>query len=127
MNQGKGGKKMGGSKVEGVTSGSQGYSKLPADISDSLMMESRRVAGAVYRSVGCEGIARIDLLIDNKAKKVYFNEINPLPGSLYAHNWRASGVSAVDLVSELIDLAEKRYANKQKLNTTFSTNFLKQF
>ncbi len=128
MNQGKGeGKKMGGSKVDGVSSGSQGYSRLPADIPKSLYDESLDVAGRIYRSVGCEGIARIDLLIDKKAKKVFFNEINPLPGSLYSHNWRASGVSNVELVTELVDLAETRWSEKQKLNTTFSTNFLKQF
>jgi D-alanine-D-alanine ligase len=123
MNQGKGGKKMGSGKA----SGSQGYSRLPAVISKPLYDESLRVAKAIYRAVGCEGTARIDLLIDSKVKKVYFNEINPLPGSLYAHNWRASGVSSVDLVTELVELAEKRWESKQKLNTTFSTNFLKQF
>ncbi len=120
MNQGKGGKKM------GSKSGAQGYSKIPADISDALTKESLRVAGAVYRSVGCKGIARIDLLIDSKTKKVFFNEINPLPGSLYNHNWRASGISNVDLVNRLVDLAEDSWKEKQKLTTTFSTNFLKQ-
>jgi D-alanine-D-alanine ligase len=123
MGQGKGGKKMGGAK----SSGAQGYSKLPADIPKDLYDESLDVAQQVYKAVGCQGIARIDLLIDSKAKKVYFNEINPLPGSLYAHNWRASGMSSVDLVTNLVDLAEKRHADKQKLTTTFNTNFLKQF
>ncbi len=122
LGQGKGGKKMGGK-----TSGSQGYSKLPADISSSLYETSELLAQQVYRAIGCSGIARVDLLIDSKANKVYFNEINPLPGSLYAHNWRASGMSSVDLVTNLVELAEKRWAEKQKLNTTFSTNFLKQF
>jgi len=122
MNQGKGGKKMGGK-----TSGSQGYSRLPANISKKLYNKSLEVAQSVFKVVGCEGIARIDLLIDRKAEKVYFNEINPMPGDLYAHNWRASGVSSVDLVSKLVDLAEKRHADKQKIKTTFTTNFLKQF
>lgn len=122
MNQGKGGKKMGGK-----TSGSQGYSRMPAKISDDLYDMSLRTASSIYRAVGCEGIARIDLLIDSKANKVYFNEINPMPGSLYAHNWRASGVSGVELVTKLVELAEDRWSQKQKLTTTFSTNFLKQF
>ena len=122
MNQGKGGKKMGGGK-----SGAQGYSKLPADISKDLYDTCLDIAVEVYRAVGCSGIARVDLLIDNSSKKVYFNEINPMPGSLYAHNWRASGVSSVDLVTKLVELAEERWSDKQKLKTTFSTNFLKQF
>jgi D-alanine-D-alanine ligase len=122
MNQGKGGKKMGAK-----TSGSQGYSRLPADIPEALYEEALQVASSIYRAIGCEGIARVDLLIDKKAKKVYFNEINPMPGSLYTHNWRASGVSSVDLVSKLVELAEERWVEKQKLTTTFSTNFIKQF
>jgi D-alanine-D-alanine ligase len=123
MNQGKGGKKMGDAKA----SGSQGYSQIPADISKELYAESLSTAKSVYKAVGCEGIARIDLLIDSKAKKVYFNEINPLPGSLYSHNWRASGVSNVELVTKLVQLAEERWTAKQKLATSFTTNFLKQF
>lgn len=81
----------------------------------------------MYRAVGCEGIARVDLLIDSKAGKVYFNEINPLPGSLYAHNWRAAGVSTVELVARLIQFAEERAAKQKNLATSFSTNYLKQF
>lgn len=122
MNQGKGGKKMGAK-----TSGSQGYSHLPANISKKLYDESLRAASSIYRALGCEGLARIDLLIDSKAEKVYFNEINPMPGSLYAHNWRASGVSTVELVENLVQLAEESWSGKQKLTTTFNTNFLKQF
>lgn len=122
MNQGKGGKKMGG----GVK-GSQGYSQLPADIPKKLYDKSVDIAKKSFRAIGCEGIARVDLLIDKKSEIVYFNEINPMPGSLYAHNWRASGISTVELVDKLIDYAEQRWVEKQKLTTTFSTNFLKQF
>ncbi|QQS18563.1 hypothetical protein IPL68_00405 [Candidatus Saccharibacteria bacterium] len=81
----------------------------------------------VYRALGCDGIARVDMLVDTKAKKVYFNEVNPLPGSLYAHNWQQSGVSRVDLVEKLITFALARHADRAKHATTFTTNFLKQF
>jgi hypothetical protein len=36
-------------------------------------------------------------------------------------------VSTVELVDRLVTLAEEKWAEKQKLTTTFSTNFLKQF
>jgi D-alanine-D-alanine ligase len=81
----------------------------------------------VYRTLGCSGIARVDMLIDSKAKKVYFNEVNPLPGSLYAHNWVHAGVSKVSLVERLVALALERHAARATLTTTFDTNFLKQF
>ncbi len=85
------------------------------------------MAQKVYHAVGCEGIARIDLLIDTKAEVVYFNEINPLPGDLYAHNWRAAGIAPVALVGRLVDLAQERFVKTQAIETTFSSNFLSQF
>ena len=116
--------KAGGKSGE---SGSQGYSKIPADISKDLYEQSEAMACAVYKSIGCSGIARVDLLIDSKAKKVYFNEVNPLPGGLYAHNWRQKGISNVALVEKLVELAQERFAERKRFHTSFSTNYLKQF
>lgn len=115
------GKKSGGKK------GVHGYSNLPAKISDDLYKRSEDMAKKVYKSVGCSGIARIDMLIDEQAKEVYFNEINPLPGDLYAHNWRAAGVPQVELVQKLVSLAEDKWKENNQRTTTFSTNYLKQF
>ena len=121
MQQG-GAKKMGGAKQ-----GAQGYSTIPADIPAALYKKAEAVGLEVYRALGCSGIARVDLLVDGKTNQVYFNEINPLPGSLYAHNWRAKGISNVELVTRLVELAEERHQERQNLSTVFATNFLKQF
>lgn len=118
----KGGKKMGG-KMKG----SQGYSELPAKLDGDLYDQAVNLAKKVYVTTGCSGIARVDLLIDNETKQVYFNEINPLPGGLYDHNWRAAGMSSVELVTKLVGYAEQRAIEQQTVNTTFSTNFLQQF
>lgn len=107
--------------------GAQGYSKIPADIPTVLYNASVDTALAVYRAVGCSGIARVDLLIDGGSNKVYFNEINPLPGSLYSHNWNRAGIANVELVKQLIELALERHERKSRLNTAFETNYLKQF
>ena len=117
-----GGKKGGGKKM-----GSQGYSELPANINQDLYMAALETAQKVYRTIGCEGISRIDLLIDSKTQIIYFNEVNPMPGDLYIHNWRASGLSSVDLVERLVELAEERFEKNTKIETTFSSSFLKQF
>jgi len=120
-----GGKKGGGKK--GGVKGAQGYSELPAKLDEKLYRNAENTALAVYKSLGCSGIARVDLLIDSKTQKVYLNEVNPLPGDLYKHNWRAAGVSATELVQSLVEYAVERHAKKQQLNTVFSTNYLKQF
>ncbi len=121
-----GGKKGKGS-AKTAKHGAQGYSKIPADLPEDLYIKAEQTGLAVYRALGLSGIARIDMLIDQKASTVYFNEVNPLPGSLYAHNWRQAGISNVELVTRLIGLAQDRQAQKQKIATTFATNYLKQF
>ena len=118
---------QGGKKGKGKASGSQGYSKIPADLPKELYKTAEQTGLDVYKALGCSGIARVDMLIDSKTGKVYFNEVNPLPGGLYAHNWAKAGISNVDLVQKLIDFAEERWSTRQKLATSFSTNYLKQF
>jgi len=124
---GQGGKNGKGGAKSGGKQGAQGYSKIPAEIVDSLYQTCIETACKAYKAIGCTGIARVDLLIDNDSNTVFFNEVNPLPGSLYAHNWRAAGVNNVQLVEDLIHLAEQRFKKARKNTTTFDTNFLKQF
>jgi D-alanine-D-alanine ligase len=119
---GKGGKK-GGGKAKGA----QGYSELPAQLNKDLYKKAETLGLDVYRALGCSGIARVDMLINSKTGTVYFNEVNPLPGGLYQHNWRAAGVSGVELVDRLVRLAEERWQAVQRQNTVFSTNYLQQF
>ena len=121
-----GGKKSGGKSGKG-SEGSQGYSQIPAELPKELYARAEAIGLQVYKALGCSGTARVDMLIDSKSKKVYFNEVNPLPGGLYAHNWAKAGVSGVDLVQKLVVLAQERHASRQKLATTFSTNYLQQF
>lgn len=118
----------GGKKGKGgAKAGAQGYSELPADLPKDLYQKAEATGLAVYKALGCSGIARVDMLIDSKTGKVYFNEVNPLPGSLYTHNWNKAGISNIELVGKLIDLAKERWEARQKLTTSFSTNYLKQF
>lgn len=118
--------KHGASKGKAASKGVHGYSELPAKLDKGLYQKAEAAAEAAYRAVGCGGIARIDLLIDEKTKTVYFNEINPMPGSLYRHNWAQKGISAVDLVERLIGFAFERHEDDAKQNRVFQSNFLAQ-
>ncbi|KKW10744.1 MAG: D-alanine-D-alanine ligase [Parcubacteria group bacterium GW2011_GWA2_49_9] len=111
-----GGKKGGGAH--------NNYSEIPANIGDDLTKQVQELGKKTYKTLGCTGIARVDFLIDGSTKKVFVNEVNLLPGSLYVHNWKKSGVSGVELVTKLIALAEERFAAEQKLTHTFSSEIL---
>ncbi len=119
-----GGKK---GKGKGGTKGIQGYSQLPAELPKGLYEKAEGLGIGIYKAFGCSGIARVDMLIDSKTKEVYFNEVNPLPGGLYAHNFNRAGISNVDLVQKLISYSKERFSEQQSLTTTFGTNYLQQF
>lgn len=114
-------KYLSGGKGRGVNSA---YSEIPANIGDELTKQVQELGKKTYKTLGCSGIVRVDFLIDSSIKKIFVNEVNTLPGSLYYHNWRKSGVSGVELVTTLIKLAEERFAEQQKLTRTFPSDIL---
>jgi D-alanine-D-alanine ligase len=102
------------------------YSEIPAQIGDELTKKIKDLGIRVYQALGCGGIARVDFLVNDSTKEVFVNEVNTLPGSLYAHNWKKAGVSNRDLVLGLISLAEERFALQQKNTYAFKSDILKK-
>ncbi|OWK27318.1 MAG: hypothetical protein US76_03705 [Parcubacteria group bacterium GW2011_GWA2_38_13b] len=102
------------------------YSEIPANISADLKQQVENLGKQTYRLLGCSGIARVDFLIDGISQKVYVNEVNTLPGSLYCHNWRKMGISGVELVTKLVALAEERFQKQKNITYTFRSDILNQ-
>lgn len=116
---GKGGSKNGGSK------GMAGASRaIPARISPETRETIRAMAVRAFQCLGCNGVARIDFMIDEKDGKVYLNEINTIPGSLSFYLWEPLGVKYKELLSRMIGLALKRNRENARLMFSFDTNVL---
>ncbi|MDO8481634.1 MAG: D-alanine--D-alanine ligase family protein [bacterium] len=111
----------GGKKGSGANSA---YSQIPAEIGDELTLLVKETGKKVYKILGCSGIARVDFLIDNLTKNVYVIEVNTMPGSLYHHNWKKAGVSSMELVLGLIQMAEERFKSQKNTNYTFRSEIL---
>jgi D-alanine-D-alanine ligase len=96
--------------------------RLPADLSAEQTAELRRLAVECYRAVGCEGMARVDFLLESATGKLYLNEINTIPGftsiSMYPKMWEQSGLSFSALLDRLIELALERHAAKKATRFT---------
>ena len=101
--------------------------KLPADLSDKMRKEVEEIAIKAFKVLGSAGVCRIDFLIDEKAKKVYVNEINSIPGSLAFYLWEAAGVKYTELLDELINIGIKDYKKRDSKTHSFDTNILKGF
>jgi D-alanine-D-alanine ligase len=98
---------------------------IPATLDEKTTKEIQDQAAEIFTSFGCTGIARVDFLYDRTFKKYYANEINTLPGTLYHHLWKESGIDLKELLSKLIDLGTEKFEKKQKLTTTFESEILK--
>ena len=67
----------------------------------------------------------MDFLYDQKSKKYFANEINTLPGTLYHHLWKKSGVEFPELLTRLLDLALERARSRERVARVFSSDLLK--
>jgi D-alanine-D-alanine ligase len=90
---------------------------LPADLAPEQVREVQRLAVECYRAVECEGMARVDFLMESASGKLYLNEINTIPGftaiSMYPKMWEAAGVPYPQLLDRLIELALDRHCERQ--------------
>lgn len=98
--------------------------KIPADISKEKTEEIQKLAKEVFNVLGCNGVARVDFLIDNKTENVYVNEINTIPGALSYYLWEASGKTFEQELDEIIELAIKRHRDREKLTFSYDQNIL---
>lgn len=109
----------------GQTGKAQNKLVIPARLDDGLTKQIRDTAVIVYKAVECKGIARVDFLVNTQTKEFYANEINPLPGTLYHHLWKASGIELDELLKLLIGFAEENYKEKRSVNFSFESSVLK--
>ncbi len=114
--------KGGGAKgSEGMASLSR---KIPAEISPERREEIRSLAVKTFQTLGCNGVARIDFMIDKDTDALYVNEINTIPGSLAFYLWEAVDLPYSKMLVRLIDLALKRERERSNISFSFDSNLL---
>ena len=96
--------------------------KIPAELPPDKTEELRRLAVECYRAVECEGMGRVDFLLETATNRLYINEINTIPGftsiSMYPKMWGHSGVSFSALIDRLIGLALERSERRKATRFT---------
>lgn len=90
----------------------------PAPLESGQNQAVKRLAIDVFRTLGCHGMARVDLFIERPDGRVWVNEVNTIPGftsiSMYPRLWAVSGLDYPDLLDELVRLALERHRGRQK-------------
>jgi len=98
---------------------------IPARLNDETTSQVREMAIKVYRLFDCAGLSRIDFLYDKAKEVFYVNEVNTMPGTLYHHLWKASGIEIGELIEKLLSFAIEKHKEKNEITFTFKNDVLK--
>jgi D-alanine---(R)-lactate ligase len=81
---------------------------VPADISAESRALVQKTARAIYRALGCRGLARVDMFLKEDGT-VVLNEVNTLPGltsySRYPRMMAAAGLPLAEVIDRMVSLA----------------------
>jgi D-alanine-D-alanine ligase len=81
----------------------------PAELPDDTTARAQELALDVYRLLGCRGVARVDLMLDEASGELWVLETNVIPGmtetSLLPQAADAAGISFDELIARLLDSA----------------------
>ena len=86
----------------------------PAKIDDSLKEQLESKAQYIYRHLNCRGIVRMDFILQRTTNKLFFLEVNTMPGqsenSIVPQQVRASGRTLMDFYGELLEDCLKNHS-----------------
>jgi len=90
-------------------SGSENATQIvPADVLPDVRSRVQETAKAIYRALGCRGLARVDMFLTEDGT-VVLNEVNTLPGmtsySRYPRMMAAAGLPLAEVIDRLVALA----------------------
>ena len=116
----------GGKGSKGAVKQSQGMRSTVREIPANLPQKDtdfiRTTAVETFKVLACDGVARIDFMIDEADGKIFVNEINTIPGSLSFYLWEATGVSFEQLTERLIEIAFQRKRDSSFKTTSYKEN-----
>lgn len=101
---------------------SLGKREFPAVIEKKVENKIKETAKKCYKSLGLEGIIRLDFMVKNGV--VYLNEINTVPGSLAYYLFCSTFKEFSKILTSLIIRAEELFARKETLVKKYSSSVL---
>lgn len=109
----------GNNKSQGQAQGMASLSRIidPSDLDPKIKNRVVEYALKAYSALGCLGVSRFDFILDLDSNKLYFNELNPVPGSNAFYLWHKTSPPLLytHLIDHLIDQALSRKAEALSL------------
>jgi D-alanine-D-alanine ligase len=88
----------------------------PAELPEPVTARAQALAVATYELLGCDGVARVDMMLEDSASELFVLEANVIPGmtdtSLLPQAAEAAGIAFEALVERMLELAFERDARR---------------
>ena len=86
--------------------------EIATDLPQEIIEKIQEYAKKIFIKMDCRGLSRIDFFYEEETKKIYFNEINTLPGftkiSMYPELIKQAGIPYTELITILLKEASKK-------------------
>ncbi len=76
--------------------------KIPAEVSDEIKKHIAEYTKLIYKTMDCNGVIRVDFLLDQNKEHVFVNEVNTIPGSFSFYLWEYNNLQFKDLITTII-------------------------
>lgn len=100
----------------------------PESVPESIRRHVQQYAERAYELLDARGSMRFDFIFDAPQGQLYFNELNPMPGSFAYYLWavRKPRVLYTELIQQLITDAQQRFAHRAALERSIGFKALLQ-
>lgn len=79
---------------------------IPANLDKDIIKQIQEYSSKIFKILSLKDLSRIDFLYDYENNKIYFNEVNTIPGftdiSMYPKLFNNQGISTKDLITKLL-------------------------
>ncbi len=80
--------------------------QIPANIDKKIIKQIQEYSVKIFKILSLKDLARIDFLYDYENNKIYFNEVNTIPGftsiSMYPQLFKEKGINIKELITKLL-------------------------
>lgn len=97
---------------------------IPAKISNEHTKEIKEICETLFKKMEASGTMRVDFLLNKETGELFTNEVNTLPGTLYHHLWKKSGVEINTVLEMILKNGMRRWKEGQEIHSDFVTNVL---
>ena len=81
---------------------------LISNIDQNIKNDIKNYSKKIFNVLGCNSLSRVDFLYDLDNKKLYFNEINTMPGftkiSMYPKLINNEGICFKEIITKLLNI-----------------------